>query len=128
MTLYNVHLYREVHLTYESIEADTAEAAAAIALDRSVGAADDIDDCHGRTFAVVIDVAGDAGWSPSQTIDFESEQSRKATQVLVKALTACVNYLADDLDESDETEARIFRDACEAIALASGGKSHRRQP
>ena len=31
MTLYNVHLYREMRLVYEGISAETPEAAAAIA-------------------------------------------------------------------------------------------------
>ena len=33
MTLYTVHLYREMRLTFERVEADTPEAAAAIARD-----------------------------------------------------------------------------------------------
>jgi hypothetical protein len=86
MTFYNVHIYREMRLTYESVEADTAHAAAAIALDMSVGAADDIDDCDGETFAALVDVAGDEHHEQSVTIDFEPERLRKAAPDLLEAL------------------------------------------
>jgi len=86
MTFYNVHIYREIRLTYESIEADTAHAAAAIALDMSVGAADDIDDCDGESFAALVDVAGDEEHGHSVTIDFEPERMRKVAAKLLEAL------------------------------------------
>jgi hypothetical protein len=86
MTLYNVHIYREVHLTFESVEADTPEAAAAIACDKSAAAADDIDDCGGETFAALVDVAGDHQREQSVTIDFEAERRRKAAPELLEAL------------------------------------------
>jgi hypothetical protein len=88
MTLYNVHLYREMRLTYESVEADAPHAAAAIALDKSVGAADDIDDCDGETFAALVDVVGDDQYEQSVMIDFEPERLRKAAPLLLKALKA----------------------------------------
>ena len=43
MTTYIVHLYREMRLTFEPVEADTPEAAAAIARDRLTEDADDIE-------------------------------------------------------------------------------------
>ena len=42
MTIYNVHLYREMRLTFEAIEADTPDAATAIARDKPSSDADDI--------------------------------------------------------------------------------------
>jgi hypothetical protein len=113
MTLYNVHLYREVHLTYESIEADTAEAAAAIAIDQSVGAADDIDDCDGETFVAVIDEAGDDQYQQSVTIDFEGERLRKAAPEL---LAAC-QMVVDRWERGDLAEA--VRACSVAIAKAT---------
>src|SRR5262249_35138852 len=59
VTLYNVHLYREMRLKFERIEADTPEAAAAIARDKLTTDADNIDDCEGETFSALVDVIGD---------------------------------------------------------------------
>src|SRR5262249_12363960 len=59
MTLYTVHLYREMRLTFERVEADTHEAAAAIARDRLTEDADDIEDCDGENLAALVDVVGD---------------------------------------------------------------------
>jgi hypothetical protein len=96
MTHYNVHLYREVRLTYESIEADTAHAAAATALDKSVGAADDIDDCDGEVFAALVDVAGDQQHDQSVTIDFEAERLRQAAPELLAAIEALLPFAENE--------------------------------
>ena len=64
MTKYNVHIYREMRLTFDGIEADTPEAAAAIARDKPTGDADDIDDCDGENLAALVDVAGDEDYEP----------------------------------------------------------------
>jgi hypothetical protein len=101
MTLHNVHLYREVHLTYESIDAYTAQAAAAIAIDRSVGAADDIDDCAGETFVAIIDVAGDDRHERTLNIEFEAERLLKAAPDMLDALREFISMqeLADECGE-----------------------------
>jgi hypothetical protein len=98
MTTYNVHIYREMRLTYIDIKADTPEAAAAIASDKPTDAADNIDDCEGENLAAVVDVAGDEDYSQSVTIDFKVEQPRKATGELHAALT----WLLDDLADAGE--------------------------
>jgi hypothetical protein len=119
MTLYNVHMDREVHLTYESIEADTAYAAADIALDRSVGAADDIDDCAGESFAAVIDVASDDQFEQFVTIEFEAERLRKAAPDMLDALREfiAVDELANECGEWKwESLDRAFSMARAAIA------------
>jgi hypothetical protein len=127
MTIYNVHIYREMRLVFGGIEADSPEAAAAIARDKLTSDADSIDDCDGETFAALVDVAGDPGSSPGQalgyeqsrTIDFEPERQRKAAPKLLMAVLMAENYLADDLDEDDETEMRIFNAICDARAEAN---------
>src|SRR5271169_1759482 len=108
MTIYNVHIYREMRLVFGGIEADSPEAAAVIARDKPTGDADSIDDCDGETFAALVDVAGDECYRHSRTIDFEPERQRKAAPKLLMAVLMAENYLADDLDEDDETEMRIF--------------------
>ncbi|WP_152053051.1 hypothetical protein [Tautonia marina] len=78
MALYNVHLYREMRLTFRGIEAASHEAAAAIARERQAEEADDTDDCDGQEFAALVDVAGDEEYTQSRMIDFEPERLRKA--------------------------------------------------
>ena len=73
MTKYIVHLYREMRLSYADIEADTPEAAAAIARDRPTGDADDIEDCEGENLAALVDVAGDEDY---EHIPLRSTSSR----------------------------------------------------
>jgi len=86
MTTYNVHIYREMRLTFEGIEADTPETAANIARDKATGDADDIDDCEGESFYACVDVKGDADYEQSRWIDFEPERERKAAPKLLAAL------------------------------------------
>ena len=92
MTLYNVHLYREMRLLFKRIEAETPEAAAAIARDRLTEDADDIDDCDGEDLAALVDVVGDDQYEQSVMIDFEAERLRKAAPELLAAL---VDLLGD---------------------------------
>jgi hypothetical protein len=86
MTLYTVHLYREMRLALERVEADTPEAAAAIARNRLTEDTDDISDCDGDTFAALVDVVGDEHYEQSRLIDFEAERLRKAAPELLAAL------------------------------------------
>jgi hypothetical protein len=85
MTTYNVHIYREMRLVFGGIEADTHEAAAAIAGDKPTDQADSIDDCDGETLAALVDVAGDEDYRHTRAIDFEPERERKAARRLLDA-------------------------------------------
>jgi hypothetical protein len=92
---YNVHIYREMRLTYGSIKADSHEAAAAIARDKPTEEADSIDDCEGETLAALVDVHGDEEYEQSRLIDFESERLIIASPDVLAALES----LADQADE-----------------------------
>lgn len=118
MRKFIVHLYREMRLCFTDIEAETPEAAAEIVSRRPTGDADNVEDCEGRNLAALVDVAGDEDFSRSVTIDFEPERHRKAARKLLKAVRMAENYLADDLDEDDETEKRVFGAICDARAEA----------
>ena len=59
MTLYNVHIYREMRLLFTEIEAESPETAAAIAGDKLTSEAAEIDECDGRTFAATRNHAND---------------------------------------------------------------------
>ncbi len=119
MSNFNVHLYREMRLVFGGIEADTPEAAATIARDKATEEADSINDCEGETLAALVDLVGDEEYEQSQFIDFEKERQRKAAPKLLMAVRMAENYLADDLDEDDETEMRIFKAICDARAEAN---------
>ncbi len=112
MTTYNVHIDREVRLVFECIEADSHEAAAAIACDRHPAAADDIDHCDGETFSAQVDIAGDEGSTQPLTIAFEPGRQRQAAR---KLLAAC-RMVVERWERGDLGEAG--RACADAIAEA----------
>ena len=65
MTLYNVHIYREMRLCFNGIEADNPKQAAQTATGLSLKVADDLDECDGETFAALVDVVGDDHYPPA---------------------------------------------------------------
>ena len=90
MTQFIVHLYREMRLSYTGIEADTPDAAAAIACGKRTEAADNIDDCEGENLAALVDVAGDEDYSQSVTIDFEEEGNAKPRPNCLRRSWGCL--------------------------------------
>ena len=86
MTLYHVHIYREMRLYFPGIKAGTPEEAAKIAADRLTQEAELIDDCDGESTAALVDVASDDDYEHSRVIDFEPERLRKAASELLNAL------------------------------------------
>jgi hypothetical protein len=126
MTLYNVHIYREMRITFGGIEAETPEAAASIASGRPTSDADDIEDCDGADLAALVDVAGDEEFSQSVTIDFEPERHRRAASALLEALESLLSQTADmDLAHGitlteGEREARDKALAAIAAARSAG--------
>jgi hypothetical protein len=106
MKLYNVHLYREIRLTFRGIEADTPQAAAAIARDGLTSDADDIDDYAGDDFAALVDLVDDHKFEHSVTIEFKAERLRKAAPALLRAtrsLIGLVHQLLPAHAQSDST-------------------------
>jgi hypothetical protein len=95
MTTYNVHIYREMRLTFQGIEAETPNVAASIARDKPTSDADDINDCEGITLAAHVDEVGDTEYERSKTIDFENEQLRNAAPELLEALEYTDSQLSD---------------------------------
>ncbi|WP_422929698.1 hypothetical protein [Singulisphaera sp. PoT] len=78
MTLYHVHLYREMRITFEGIEAETPQSAAAIARRMSAGEAVAIEECGGENLAALIGEAGDDAFERAVSIDFSAERLRGA--------------------------------------------------
>ena len=111
MTIYNVHIYREMKLLFDGIEADSPEAAANIARDELTEDADDIDDCDGKTLAALIDVVGDDQFKQSTLIDFDSEATtlREALACLATAaedLNVAIGGVTDQFD-AERTELQV---------------------
>ena len=111
MTLYNVHIYREMKLRFDAIEAGSPEAAANIARDGLTEDADDMEPCDGETFSALVDVVGDDEFTQSVTIDFESERLRKTASELLDALQTLAEQA--DQDCPAEYRTRHFVDALE---------------
>src|SRR5271165_2005856 len=107
MTHYNVHIYREMRLMFEGIEADSPEAAASIARDKLTSDANLIDDCDGETFAALVDLAGDEDYRHSRGIDFEAERLRKTAP---KLLAALIDLVGDKPDIQNGQCIRCGRD------------------
>ena len=106
MTLYNVHLYREMRLVFLDIEADSPEEAAEACREfpdeAACGAAVD---CDGETFAALVDVQGDFEHAHSVVIDFEAERIRKAAPNLLAALKVSEGIVHWALDHGADREA-----------------------
>ena len=120
MTKYNVHLYREMRLTFVDIEADTPTDAAAIARDRPTDDADNIEDCDGENYAALVDLAGTDDFGDSVTIDFEPERLRKAAVALSAALKAILPYAENEHASLLECGKRDGDPSIEAEAEACG--------
>ena len=124
MTIYNVHIYREMRLRFDGIEAESPDQAAEKARDLHFDDADDWSDCEGESLAALIDVAGDEEYSQSITIDFEVPQQLKAASKLLAALeflqaTLKLRHL-DEASDDEVEEALDIGDAVVAIAKAAG--------
>jgi len=90
MTLYNVHLYREMRLVFLDVEANSPEEAAASCREfPDEAASGPAVDCDGETFAALVDVQGDVTYAHTVLIDFEAERTRKAGSLLLSALQSC---------------------------------------
>jgi hypothetical protein len=110
MTIYNVHIFREMNLKFHGIQADTPEAAASITRGKLTDEADSIDDCDGDTLAALVDevdVHGDTIYDRSCVIDFEPERQRKAAPALLAALKYSLEYLKANDDGEQDILSRI---------------------
>lgn len=120
MTQYHVHLYREMRLFFPCIEAESPEAAAAIAASNLTADADDVQDCDGENLAALVDVAGDDDYGQSVMIDFEPERQRKAATSLLSALKALLPYAQSECASLFEAFRRDGDPACGAEAERCG--------
>lgn len=101
MTLYNVHIYRELRLLFTDIEAESAEAAAATARGKLTSEAAEIDECDGQTIAALVDEIGDGEYERSVMIDFEQDQRREADARGTIVAVSVRGGLIEDVDATD---------------------------
>ncbi len=83
MTRYNVHIYREMKLRFDGIEAKSPEAAANMARDGLTEDADDIEPCDGETFTAFVDVVGNEDFTQSRFINFDQPVDVLAKPIVV---------------------------------------------
>ncbi len=130
MTLYNVHLYREMRLFFPGIEASTPAEAAGIAAGKMTCDAASTEDCDGENLAALVDVVGDPEFRQSIAIDFERERLRKAAPELLEALDYLLAQTVDmDLkygitlsEGEEEARAKALAVIAKATADGSGGR------
>lgn len=125
MTLYNVHIYREMRLFFPGIEAETSEDAARTTAQKPTHEADYTEDCDGENLAALVDVVGNDDYSQSVTIDFEAQRLRKAAHELLEVLKTLAEQADEDCPAACRT--RHFAEALEA-AYAAIAKATIHQP
>ena len=86
MPSYDVHLYREMRLLFEGIEAGSHEEAAALARAGTPQMPTRSTIATAKTFAALVDVVGDEQYEQSRLIDFEAERLRQAAPKLLEAV------------------------------------------
>jgi len=123
MTLYNVHIYREMRLFFPGIEAASPEEAARIAASKPTCEAEYTVDCDGEDPSALIDVVGDDEFEHSVAIDFEAERMRKAAPELQEALAELLRCYQQfvpqgDLENAPEEWQEVFQ-ARAALAKAT---------
>lgn len=119
--MYNVHIYREMKLRFDGIEADTHETAAGIAREKPTDEANSIEDCEGITLAALVDVVGDEDYGQSRMIDFDEERQRKAAHAMLATLQSLAELRRKwRSQDSDETIDSIeYMDGLDSLDLDS---------
>jgi hypothetical protein len=109
-----------MRLAFGGIEADSHEAAAAIARDKPTDQAHSIDDeCDGENLAALVDVAGDEEHAQSRMIDFEPERQYKAATGLLSTLKAVAELRRKwrSQDEDETIDSLEYMDGLDALEL-----------
>jgi hypothetical protein len=92
---YRVHIYREMRLVFDNIEADSAQAAADIAGGKHFDDCDDWSDCEGETLSALVDHAPHEG----TLIDFEAGRMLNAARKLVAVLQKLLPEIDSEIEQ-----------------------------
>jgi hypothetical protein len=117
MTTYNVHLYREMRLYFPGVDAESPEAAARIAAEKSTDEANYVEDCEGETLSALVDVQGDAEYRHTRFIDFQPTLLGNKAVALLKAVGTLIEK-ADDLEAAIAGVTDQFEDEVAALSAA----------
>ena len=120
MTKYNVHLFREMRLYFPGIEAESPQAAAAIASQKESGDAEDIEDCDGEDTGALVDIVGDEDFANSELIAFEPKRLVDVALQLLAALRTVVEMEYDRDEESRNFDEERLQYFTSLIAQAEG--------
>ena len=118
MTSYNVHLYREMRLTFPGIIADSPQEAAKLVRSFPTADATEIEDCDGSDSGALVDLVGDDEFEKSVMIEFEPDQSARPVTELLDAVRELLTA-ADDLEAAIDGSACEFADECRALRKTS---------
>ena len=116
MKTYNVHIYREMRLSFPGIVASTAEEAARLAADMPSGAARALEDCDGENLAALVGVIGREDCQQNWMIDFDPV--RAILPDLLTALALALPILQEAVRThllSDAPTARIALDRVASV-------------
>ena len=116
MQTYNVHIYREMRLSFPGMVANTAEEAARLAAEMPSSAAEALEDCDGENLAALVGVVDSADGRQSWMIDFDPV--RTIVPDLLTALELALPILQEAVRAhllSDDPTARIVLDRVESV-------------
>jgi hypothetical protein len=116
MQTYNVHIYREMRLSFPGMVANTAEEAARLAAEMPSSAAEALEDCDGENLAALVGVVDSADGRQSWMIDFDPV--RTIVPDLLTALELALPILQEAVRAhllSDDPTGRIVLDRVESV-------------
>jgi hypothetical protein len=125
MTLYTVHLYREMKLFFPGIEAETHDAAAEFARQQPTDKAHRIEDCDGHDHAALVDVDvdGDEDHSLTRLIDFPTSDGPlyQAITNLISDTNDLIAAIEGTTDQFEPEVARLKEAVTRAEKVLKGG-------
>ena len=124
---YRVHIYREMRLVFEDIEAATPHKAALIAGEKHFDDCDEWSDCEGENLSALVDHAPHEG----TMIDFEAGRLRNAAPKLIDVLNKLLREIDSEIEQrqhggngEDCAQLKNLSDEAHAVVRdASGGAS-----
>jgi hypothetical protein len=131
MPKFRVHVYREMRIVFDNIEAHAPHAAAELAASKQFDDRDDFDDCEGATLAALVD---EEGQEDGTLIDFENGRLLRAAPKLLKALANLLPEIDSEIEQrqhsgnaEDWVELQRMSDAAhiavrEATEAATGAR------
>ena len=123
---YRVHIYREMRLVFDDIEAESPQKAALIAGEKQFDECDEWSDCEGENLSALVDHAPDEG----TLIDFEAGRLLDAGAKLIAVLNKLLFEVDSDIqqrqsggNDEDWTSLKALSDEAHASIREAKGAS-----